>query len=488
MREDYSPIAYPVSKQLSTLLRHGDLHREEDGAIDFWRLKDYLRNDLMHSQLWSDEKWKSTVAKGGGHKKNIQYCTDSSGQQILYLRSGRSLIDPSLQDNVLIPNDFFEYFCHIGCAINLHSIICSGLIPGGQNLSKRQTAFFLHVNLVDKEHKDPETVDLKAPRLAHHMQTSWKKHQNTVYWVDIRLAQKKGLKFYQTRSNAIIPCNALPACCIPKATMMETGEVIYEKVFESPRPPPKISLKDDWMKELGSELARQAEGSQPTQPNLNSIHRTGRLVVTEQTSRSSTQEIDTRFSLDCESTNLFVERLEKDKDTDKDVDADRDRTGRPVGGHLSSQLEEIDTDFRVSGLPHAVVKQAENSRVRELVKKIESHPHRQDLQADLQQGNAYNPFSEKSKKMIRDMGNVELFELCETIPKMQCSECILYRNQGIVYCTFGNLLRENKSSRRIHRWQLDILSIPNYVIKKERPHGNRHGKLTHKRNTSWPII
>ena len=66
-------------------------------------------------------------------------------------------------------------------------------------------------------------------------------------------------------------------------------------------------------------------------------------------------------------------------------------------------------------MPHAVVQQAENSRVRELVKKIESHPHRRALQADLQQSNAYNPFGEKSKKMIRDMGNVELSDLCETI-------------------------------------------------------------------------
>ena len=133
--------------------------------------------------------------------------------------------------------------------------------------------------------------------------------------------------------------------------------------------------------------------------------------MTEQTSRSSAQEIDTRFSLDCKNTSLFVERLQKDKDTDKDVDADRDRTGRPVvSGEptgLFTQLKEVDIDFSVSGLPHAVVKQAENSRVRELVKKIESHPHRQDLQADLQQNNAYNPCSEKSKKMIKDMGNVD---------------------------------------------------------------------------------
>ena len=300
-------------------------------------------------------------------------------------------------------------------------------------MSKRQTVLFLPVNPMDKDHKDPETIDLEAPRLARYMHTAWKKHQNTVYWVDINLALKKGLKFYQTRSNAIILYNTLPACGIPKAVRMETGEVIYEKVYESPRPPPKIFLRNDWMKELGPEVARQAEGYQPTQPNPNPIIRTGRPVVTEQTSRSSAQEFDARFSQDCKNTNLFVERLEKDKDTDKDVDADRDRTGRPV----------VDIDFRVSGLPHAVVKQAEHSRVRELVKKIQSHPHRQDLQADLQQSDSYNPFGEKSKKMIQDMGNVELFELCETTPKVQCSECLLYWTQGIVCCTCGHPLREN---------------------------------------------
>ena len=50
---------------------------------------------------------------------------------------------------------------------------------------------------------------------------------------------------------------------------------------------------------------------------------------------------------------------------------------------MFTQREEIDIDFRVSGLPHAVVKQAENFSVRELVKKVESHPHRRALQADL---------------------------------------------------------------------------------------------------------
>ena len=61
---NYSHIACPVSKRLSTLLRHGELPREEDGAIEFWRLRDCLRNEFVHSQHWSDEMWKSTMAGG----------------------------------------------------------------------------------------------------------------------------------------------------------------------------------------------------------------------------------------------------------------------------------------------------------------------------------------------------------------------------------------------------------------------------------------
>ena len=66
--------------------------------------------------------------------------------------------------------------------------------------------------------------------------------------------------------------------------------------------------------------------------------------------------------------------------------------------------------------------------------------------------------------------------MCETIPKVHCKERLLYWNQGIVYCTCGHLLRENQSSRGILRWTFDLLSIPNYVIKKGRPHGHRYGK------------
>ena len=333
-------------------------------------------------------------------------------------------IDSTLQDNVSIPNNLFENICHIGCAINLHSIINSGLIPGGQNLSKeRQTVFFTTVNPMNKENKDPYEIDLKAPRLAWYKQR--KRHQDTAHRADTQPAQEKGPKPHQTRSNAIILYDTLPAYCIPKVIMMESGEIIYEKVYVSPRPPPTISFRDNWMKELDSEAAGRSKDTQRIQ-----------------------QKPKTQLS----------------------------RTVRPVGGQQSTQLEEIDIDFRVPGSSHAVVKEAENFRVQELVKKIESHPHREALQADLQQNNVYNPFSNNSKAMIREMGNVEVFELCETIPKVQCSQCLLCWNQGVIFCTCGQFLVEGESRRKFNKLRLDALSIPHYEIKKGRPHGVRHGK------------
>ena len=175
--------------------------------------------------------------------------------------------------------------------------------------------------------------------------------------------------------------------------------------------------------------------------------------------------------------------------TVKIEEEDQTRTGRPVGGEESNLVEELDIDFRVPGLSHAVVKEAEHFRVQYLVKKIESHPYREALQADLQQNNVYNPFSNKSKAMIRELGKVEFFELCETIPKVQCSQCILHWNQGIVYCTCGQFLIDSESRRKFNNLSLDALSIPNYVIKKGRCHGARHGKTEEQKeyHIAWNV-
>ena len=173
-------------------------------------------------------------------------------------------------------------------------------------------------------------------------------------WVDIQLAQRRGFKFYQTRCNAIILYDTLPAYYFPKVVVMESGEIIYEKVFVSPRLLPKISFKDNWMKELDSEVAGSSKDTQRIQPKPKTqLSRTVRLVGEQP----------------------FTQEIEKDVLFGREGTEHSTRTERPVDGQQSTKLEEMDIDFRVPGLSHAVVKEAEHLRVQELVKKIDNHPH-----------------------------------------------------------------------------------------------------------------
>ena len=181
-----------------------------------------------------------------------------------------------------------------------------------------------------------------------------------MYWVDRKLAQQKGLKLNQTRSNAIILYDTLRAYCIPKVVVVESGEIIFEKVYVSPRPPPKISFKDNWMKELDSEVAGSSKHTQRIQPKPKTqLSRTVRPVG-EQPAGSFTREIGKDVLFGREGTRNLRTVRPVDGPTsiqncvpvsvellDKDVDADQTRTVRPVGEQSFTQLEEMDLDFRV---------------------------------------------------------------------------------------------------------------------------------------------
>ena len=130
----------------------------------------------------------------------------------------------------MIGTGIFLYIYHVGSTFNLHSIISNGLIPGGQNLSRRQSVFFLPIDPRKEDHKDPEYIDVSAPRLARYLHNAWKRHQDAVFLVDIDLGIKEGLVFYQTRSNAIILQGTLPAHCTVKVERLKNGEKLYESV------------------------------------------------------------------------------------------------------------------------------------------------------------------------------------------------------------------------------------------------------------------
>ena len=59
----YSLSSYPV--------RHGSLPRDNDGAIEFWRIKDHLQNHFLYCHQWSNEKWKNSIAGGRRKQEHI---------------------------------------------------------------------------------------------------------------------------------------------------------------------------------------------------------------------------------------------------------------------------------------------------------------------------------------------------------------------------------------------------------------------------------
>ena len=68
-------------------------------------------------------------------------------------------------------------------------------------------------------------------------------------------------------------------------------------------------------------------------------------------------------------------------------------------------------------------------------------------------------------------------ELLDMEPKAQCKVCLSYWDVGIVYCTCGHFLRNGtEENKKFVQYTMDLLSIPNYYIKKGRPHGHRYGK------------
>ena len=385
-----------------------------------------------------------------------------------------------------IQSGFFQHIYHIGCEFNLHSIINNGLIFGGQKSSMRQTVFFLLIDPRNKEHKDLEKIDLNVPRRAQYLHNAWKKHQDAVYWVDIDLAIRKGLTFYQTRWNAIILQGILPAYCIPKVVRLKTGEVSYEKAHMSRRPP-KISLRHD----LGSKVDRQSEGEIARQPR-GEVARQAKFFQPTPSIPNPIRDRSARPGITQDV--IGVQACSSEDSKSLNVEQTHDRSGRPgkhtVAGQDDTEVYhgaetlniddetireriEADMDFKIPGLP----KHAQSASVRELVQKIEDHADRHALQQDLRQNQSFNRFSPDSKQMIHEVGNIELCELLETEPKAQCKVCLSYWKVGIVYCTCGHFLRKGREeNQKFIKYTMDLLSIPDYVIKKGRPHGHRYGK------------
>ena len=81
--------AYEVSKKVINLFRHNQtVQREDDGAVQVWRIKFHLRNQFPQNQYWSDDRWKVCLAAGGGSNNlrktsNMSTCAKVDSQVLL---------------------------------------------------------------------------------------------------------------------------------------------------------------------------------------------------------------------------------------------------------------------------------------------------------------------------------------------------------------------------------------------------------------------
>ena len=106
----------------------------------------------------------------------------------------------------------------------------------------------------------------------------------------------------------------------------------------------------------------------------------------------------------------------------------------------------------------------------------------------LQQSQSFSPFSEESKQMIHEVGNIELCELLDMEPKTHCKVCLSYWDIGIVHCTCGHFLRKGtEENKEFVQYTIDLLSVPNYSLKKGRLHGTVTGRSQGTENTTSRI-
>ena len=164
----FDKSCFEVSKKMIRLLRHDPSLLREDGAVEFRILSQMFHSEFTSSQHWSIRAWLNYLQKGGGPKKRFQYCVDPfHADTILHLRaiqghSGGKHINPTLQDNVLLPGDFAEHIYHVGSSHDMHSIIQSGLIPGVKDVKNgRHAVFFTAVNPKYIDHYREKDYDVR---------------------------------------------------------------------------------------------------------------------------------------------------------------------------------------------------------------------------------------------------------------------------------------------------------------------------------------
>ena len=216
------------------------------------------------------------------------------------------------------------------------------------------------------------------------------------------------MQFYQPRSNAITLFNSLPAICIEKVVFMKTGEDLYSNVFQSPRLPRRTILTTNL--HHGRRILPNLKREHPTTIKANEARGPRRLVARSlRTLEAVTQTSESKVYDTRQSRKKTYDRREMDK---------------------------------------------------KLIHQFDTHPNRDSLMEDLNKTEEFNQFSERSKELISSMGHTEYFELCAISSNIQCPDCSLNWDVGIVYCTLGKCLQPSERNRQLNEGWIRRLVNP----------------------------
>ena len=131
-------------------------------------------------------------------------------------------------------------------------------------------------------------------------------------------------------------------------------------------------------------------------------------------------------------------------------------------------------DNRIPDISLSTVQEQDEQKrqtIAKLIEKFESHQYKNQFLQDMSQTLKINRFSEASQKLLEDMNQTEVFELCENTKKLQCPDCKSLTEVGIIYCRCGRNLKYNRCPEP----NLDCHSIDGCIMRKNCSRGPKHG-------------
>ena len=403
--------SYNLSKKVINLLRHNQkLHREQDGAVQFYKIKFHLRDYSLPIQNWLDNRWLACLAARGGPKRRYQYCSDYLGS-IIYLRalqghSGDNIIDLAMQDHVLSAPGVFPYIYHVGSNFNISSILSNGL---------RAERFRNGEKLNERQYLSPRP----PPKISLRHDLNWTRRNDEL---GSTVEHRPVGKLVQQSLGETVQFGSSKPTQSPKTNEDRSGKPVAQEIVSVLQE--ELSSSDRTEKPVTEEEQHVRNHDNSGKPEREEIQHT----VQENYHLKSRDNVD-KFDLATDDANV---------------------------------------DFSVSGIPDEAVKRSQNFNILQLIRRITRHPQKQAVQNDLDKEQSFNAFSDESKQAIKEAGNIEISEIVNAEPKWQCKYCLNHCNPGVIYCVCGRLMTTDSTENR-----KSISGHPRHILYTEFLHQKR---------------